>query len=102
MGWAKDSSCHPFASPLPLQPTPSVVLVADVGGTNARFVLTDTESGTDLVTATLATAEHATLDAALSALATLPAFTPPSAAAFAGGRPRRLQRCLHDQPGLED
>ena len=77
----------PSLPPLPLQPTPSVVLVADIGGTNARFVLTDTASGTDLVTATLATAEHATFDAALSALSTRPGFTPPSAAAFAVAGP---------------
>lgn len=69
------------------QPTPGVVLVADVGGTNARFVLTDTASGADLVTATLPTADHPTFASALAALAARPGFTPPSAAAFAVAGP---------------
>ena len=84
----KGMTSTPPPFPLPLaQPTPGVVLVADVGGTNARFVLTDTTTGTDLAAATLPTADHPTFHAALAAFAARPGFTPPSAAAFAVAGP---------------
>ena len=85
----------------PPQSHPDVVLVADVGGTNARFVLTRVgESGEsngkedeEILNVIYPTSRHATFADALAALEREPAFVHPRAAAFAVAGPVSRNRC---------
>ena len=84
----------------PTQAHPHVVLVADVGGTNARFVLTRVgESGSsssseeEILHVVYPTSRHATFADALAALEREPTFVAPRAAAFAVAGPVARNRC---------
>ena len=84
----------------PSQSHPDVVLVADVGGTNARFVLTRVgESGSsssseeEILHVVYPTSRHATFADALAALEREPTFVAPRAAAFAVAGPVARNRC---------
>ena len=94
-------------SPPPPQADPSVVLAADVGGTNCRFVLSRLSptalaaaaAGDDgfeaeaLLAVTYPTRRHATFGDALAALEREPGFVPPAAAALAVAGPVAGNRC---------
>jgi len=83
---------------------PDVVLVADVGGTNARFVLTrvgednssnsnSNSNGEEILHVVYPTSRHATFADALAALEREPGFLAPRAAAFAVAGPVARNRC---------
>lgn len=83
------------------QSHPDVVLVADVGGTNARFVLTrvgegddgSNSNGEEILQVVYPTNRHATFADALAALEREPSFVAPRAAAFAVAGPVARNRC---------
>jgi glucokinase len=89
------------------QADPSVVLAADVGGTNCRFVLSrlspaalaaaaagdDGFEADTLLAVTYPTKRHATFGDALAALEREPSFVPPAAAALAVAGPVTANRC---------
>ena len=89
------------------QSHPDVVLVADVGGTNARFVLTRvgeegasstssssaSSSSEEILQVIYPTSRHATFADALATLEREPGFVAPRAAAFAVAGPVARNRC---------